>query len=137
MRAKQPARPLAGSNLFIFISEMNVDKNIIKSKIEELIQTGSAAIFEIGEHYVQVAVNSPGEMICEAVSHHYHSAIDISLESSFAAMGFHLEEGGNYSRIYSVTTDDEINRLSEDIEKIFRDMYRADENAPFAVTDVE
>ena len=115
---------------------MNVDKNIIKSKIEELNQTGSAAIFEIGEHYVQLAVNSPGEMICEAVSHHYHSAINISLESSFAAMGFHLEEGGNYSRVYSVKTDEEIGKLTDDIEKIFKDLYHADESAPFAVTDI-
>ena len=115
---------------------MNIDKEIIKSTINELIISRSAVIFEIGDHYVQLAASSPGEMICEAVSHHYHSAIDISLESNFSAMGFHLEEGGNYSRIYPLNNDAEINILANDIEKIFKDIYKADENAPFGVTEL-
>jgi len=115
---------------------LNVDKNIIKSKIEELNQIGSAAIFEIGDHYVQLASVSRGMVKCEAVSHHYHSAIDISLESSFTAMGFHLEEGGNYSRVYMINSESEVEKLTSDIEKIFKDLYHSDENAPFAVTDI-
>ena len=116
---------------------MNLDKNIITEKIKELKQTGAAAIFTIGEHYVQLATRSPNEMYAEALSHHYHNAIDIGLEGSFTAMGFKLEEGGNYSRVYTVNAEEEISGLAGDIERIFRDLYRADENAPFEVSDVE
>ena len=51
-------------------------------------------------------------------------------------MGFHIEEGGNYSRIYPVNNESEIAKLADDIEKIFKDLYHADETAPFGVTEL-
>lgn len=116
---------------------MNVDKNIILEKIEELKRDGTAVVFEYGDHYVQIAAQSPGEFYVEAVSHHYHSAIDIGLESSFAAMGFHLEEGGNYSRVYPAGAISETDKLADDIVRIFRDLYQAGgNNEPFVVNDI-
>jgi hypothetical protein len=116
---------------------MNLDKNIIKDKLREISISGSAVVFDIAGHYVQLACTEPGKLYCEAVSHHFHSAINTGLEASFAAMGFHLEEGGNYSRVYSAGTDTEFEKIAGDIEIIFRDLYHADESAPFEVSDVE
>jgi len=116
---------------------MNVDKNIIKEKIEELKRNGTAVVFECGDYYVQIAAHSPGELYVEAVSHHYHSSINIGLESSFAAMGFHLEEGGNYSRVYPAGATSETDMLADDIVKIFSDLYLAgSSNEPFVVNDI-
>ena len=116
---------------------MNLDKNIIKEKLQEIIQNGTAVVFEIAGHYTQLAASDPGRLYCEAASHHFHSAIDIGLEASFAAMGFHLEEGGNYSRVYPASTDEDLDKIAEDMEIIFRDLYHADSSAPFEVNDVE
>ena len=79
---------------------MAADRQIILDTLNRIINESGAAVFTIEDHYVQVAVEGPSEIYCEAVSHHYHSSIDINLESSFVKMGFHLEEGGNYSRRY-------------------------------------
>lgn len=116
---------------------MNLDKNIIKEKLGEICKAGAAIVFEISEHYVQLAAAEPGRLYCEAVSHHFHSGIDIGLEASFAAMGFHLEEGGNYSRAYPAATPEDLDKIADDIEVIFRDLYHADSTAPFEVNDVE
>jgi len=116
---------------------MNVDRNIILEKIEELKRDGTAVVFEVGDYYVQLAANNPGEMYVEAVSHHYHSAINIGLESSFSAMGFHLEEGGNYSRVYPTGAISETEKLADEIVRIFRDLYQAgNNNEPFVVNDI-
>lgn len=116
---------------------MNYDKNIVKDKLEEICGNGTAVIFEIADHYVQLAAIEPGTLQCEAVSHHFHAAIDIGLEASFAAMGFHLEEGGNYSRVYSASTQEDFEKIADELEIIFRDLYHADSSAPFEVNDVE
>jgi hypothetical protein len=71
------------------------------------------------------------------IARQFHSAIDIGLEASFAAMGFHLEEGGNYSRVYPASTVEDLDKIAEDMEIIFRDLYHADSSAPFEVNDVE
>jgi len=116
---------------------MNYDKNIVKDKLEEICRNGAAVVFEIGGHYVQLAAVEPGRLYCEAASHHFHSAIDIGLEASFAAMGFHLEEGGNYSRAYPASTAGDLEKIVDEMELIFRDLYHADSSAPFEVNDVE
>ncbi len=116
---------------------MNADKTIIKEKLNEIIKNGTAVVFEIAGHYVQLAAAEPGRLYCEAVSHHFHSAIDIGLEASFAAMGFHLEEGGNYSRVYPASTDEDLEKIASDAEYIFAHIYRSDDSAPFEVNDVE
>lgn len=116
---------------------MNLDKNIIKEKLGEICTGGAAVVFEIGGHYVQLAAIEPGRLYCEAASHHFHSGIDIELEASFAAMGFHLEEAGNYSRAYPASTAEDLEKIADDMEIIFRDLYHADSSAPFEVNDVE
>jgi hypothetical protein len=116
---------------------MNADKNIIKEKLQNLVDTGGeAVVFALGDYYVQAANAAPGELYCEAVSHHYHSSIETSLESGFIAMGFHLEEGGNYSRSCRAGSPDEIDKIADDIVKIFSDLYRAGDNEPFEVTEM-
>ncbi|MBL8017816.1 MAG: hypothetical protein JNK43_11135 [Ignavibacteria bacterium] len=116
---------------------MNYDKNIVKAKLQEICRNGTAVVFEIAGHYVQLAAAEPGRLYCEAASHHFHSAIDIGLEASFAAMGFHLEEGGNYSRVYPASTEEDFEKIAAELEIIFRDHYHADSAAPFEVNDVE
>jgi hypothetical protein len=116
---------------------MATNNEIIKSKIEELKQTGDAAIFDIEGLFVQLAPAGAGEMYCEALSHNYNPAVSPALEGSFAAMGFKLDKGGNYSRIYSVNTIQEIDKLVQDIERIFRELFRVDYNAQIEVMDVE
>lgn len=116
---------------------MNADKNIIKEKLQSLVNSGGeAVVFALGDFYVQVANTSKGMLYCEAVSHHYHSSIDTSLESGFIAMGFHLEEGGNYSKSCQTGTPDEIDKIADDIVKIFSDLYRSGDNEPFEVTEL-
>ena len=116
---------------------MASNNEIIKSKIEELKQTGDAAIFDIGGLFVQLAPAGAGEMYCEAVSHNYNPAVSPALEGSFAAMGFKLDKDANYNRTYNVNTIQEIDKLVQDIERIFRELFRADDNAQLEVTDVE
>jgi hypothetical protein len=116
---------------------MSANSEIIKSKIEELKQTGSAAIFSISDYFVQMALSGDGEMYCEALSHNYNPAVSPALEGSFAAMGFKLDKGANYSRVYKVNTDQEIDEMVQDMERIFRELYAADELTPMEVTDVE
>lgn len=116
---------------------MSSNTGIIKSKIEELKQTEAAAIFGIGDYYVQLAPAGQGEMYCEALSHNYNPAVNAALEGSFAAMGFRLEKDANYSKVYPVNTAQEIDMLVNDIERIFIELYRTDYNAHMEVTDVE
>ena len=114
---------------------MAVDKQIILNTLNWIIKENSAAVFAIGDHYVQVAasISMPEEIYCEAVSHHYHSAIDINLESSFVKMGFLLEEGGNYGRRYLGVGAE---RLADDIVFIFEEIYRSNPAAEFEVTEL-
>lgn len=116
---------------------MNLDKQIIKEKITEINQTMAAAVFSIGGHFVQAAAQGSGQIYAEAVSHHYHSGLGIGLEAGFAAMGYNLEEGGNYSRVYSINTEGGIDKIADDFEYIFKNLYNADPNLPFEVEDVE
>ncbi|MBE2227382.1 MAG: hypothetical protein IAE93_08575 [Ignavibacteria bacterium] len=112
---------------------MAADKQIIINTVNWLIKENSAAIFAIGEHYVQAASSMPGEIYCEAVSHHYHSGVDIGLESAFIKMGFHLEEAGNYSRRYLSA---EAERIADDIVYIFEEIYGSDPATEFEVTEL-
>lgn len=116
---------------------MNLDKQIIKEKITELNQTMAAAVFSIGDFYVQAAAQSRGKIYAEAVSHHYHSGLGIGLESGFAALGFKLEEGGNYSKVYSIEGEGGADKIAEDFEYIFKNFYTADPDLPFEIEDVE
>lgn len=83
---------------------MAADKQLIKNTLISSLNDNGAVVFALGDHYVQTAAVSPNEIYCEAVSHHYHSSLEISLESEFTKLGFHLEEGGNYSRRYSIAS---------------------------------
>jgi hypothetical protein len=117
--------------------QMASNNEIIKSKIEELKKTGDAVIFDIGGLFVQLAPAGVGELYCEALSHNFNPAVSPALEGSFAAMGFKLDNGANYSKTYPVKTVQEIDKLVQDIERIFRELFRADENAQMEVIDVE
>lgn len=121
----------------IKVKLMNLDKQIIKEKIADILLAGTAAVFTIGDHFVQLAAQSSDVIYAEAVSHHFHSGLGIGLEASFASLGFKLEEGGNYSRVYPAASGSDIEKITEDIEVIFRDFYHASPTAPFEVDDVE
>lgn len=116
---------------------MNLDKQIIKEKIADILLAGTAAVFTIGEHFVQLAPQSSDSIYAEAVSHHFHDGIGIGLEASFASLGYKLEEGGNYSKVYPAGSSHDIDKITDEIELIFRDFYHADTSAPFEVDDVE
>jgi hypothetical protein len=116
---------------------MSKNTEIIKSKIEELKQKGSAVIFDIGGLYVQLVPFEPGKMYCEAVSHNFNPAVSETLKGSFSAMGFKLDEKANYSRNYAVNTTEEINKLVQDIERIFTGLYGLKPDAQMEVTEVE
>ena len=116
---------------------MSSNNEIIKSKIEELKQTGNAVIFDIGGLFVQLAPAGEGEMYCEALSHNFNPAVSPALEGSFAALGFKLDKGANYSKTYPVNTVQEIGKLVQDIERIFQELFRMYENAQIKVIDVE
>ena len=115
---------------------MAADKQIIINTLNWVKSEGSAAVFTIGDHFVQAASILPYEMYCEAVSHHYHASLDIHLESSFVQMGFLLAEGGNYNRKYYTGDEAAIEKLADDIMKIFGEIYRSDINLPFEVTEL-
>ncbi|MBZ0202391.1 MAG: hypothetical protein IT281_05360 [Ignavibacteria bacterium] len=115
---------------------MAADKQIIIDALNTAIAGGGAVVFAIGDHFVQAAATAPGEIVAEAVSHHFHSGIDIGLESSFAAMGFGLEEGGNYGRKYSTGDAASVEKIADDFMRIFDELYHADINLPFEVSDV-
>lgn len=116
---------------------MNLDKQIIKEKLSEISQNGSAAVFSIGDYFVQAASHEAGKIYAEAVSHHYHSGLGIGLESGFASLGYKLEEGGNYSRVYPVGSSQELDKIADDFEYIFKNYYITDPSLPFEVEDVE
>lgn len=115
---------------------MAADKQIIINTLNWIKKEGGAAVFEIGDHFVQAASTIPSEMYCEAVSHHYHSAISMQLENSFTQMGFLLQEGGNYSRNYFAGDDKAVENFANDIMKIFEELYHSDINMPFEVTEL-
>jgi hypothetical protein len=115
---------------------MAADKQIIINTLRWILNENSAAVFAIDEHYVQAAVSMPNEIYCEALSHHYHSAIDIALVSAFINMGFHLEEGGYYSRRYYISDDSDLERFAGDVVKIFEKLYKSDPAKPFEVTEL-
>ena len=116
---------------------MSTNHEIIKSKIEDLKQKGSAVIFDIDGLYVQLVPSEPGQMYCEAVSHNFNPAVSKALEGSFSAMGFKLDKKANYSRHYSVNTKEEIDKLVQDIERIFTGLYGLEPNSQIDVTGVE
>ncbi len=116
---------------------MNLDKQIIKEKLSDIIISGSAAVFTIGDFYVQASGQAKDKLYAEAVSHHYHSGIGIGLEASFASLGYKLEEGGNYSKVYNINTGHDIDAVTDEFEIIFRDYYHASPTAHFEVDDVE
>src|SRR5690242_1151790 len=109
---------------------MAADKQIIINTLNWVKSEGGAAVFTIGDHFVQAASIQPSEMYCEAVSHHFHTSLDINLESSFIGMGFLLAEGGNYNRKYYTGDEGSIEKLADDIVKIFNDIYRSDIHLP-------
>lgn len=115
---------------------MAADKQVILNTLDWVKTNGGAAVFAIGDHFVQVASTLPDEIYCEAVSHHYHSSLDIQLESAFIQMGFLLQEGGNYNRKYYSGDEASVNKLADDIMKIFNELYRSDINLPFEVTEL-
>lgn len=115
---------------------MNLDKQIIKEKVSEINQTMAAAVFSIGDFYVQAAAQGKGKIYTEALSHHYHSGLGIGLEAGFASLGFKLEEGGNYSKVYTINSEADLDKLAGDFEYIFKNFYNADPNLPFEVEDV-
>ena len=115
---------------------MAADKQLIKNTLISSLNDNGAVVFALGDHYVQTAAVSPNEIYCEAVSHHYHSSLEISLESEFTKLGFHLEEGGNYSRRYSIASGSDIDKLTEDIVFIFEVIYKADSNLPFEISEL-
>ncbi len=115
---------------------MAADKQIIINTLNWIKNDSGAAVFAIGEHYVQVTSTLPAEMYCEAISHHYHSSLDIQLESSFVKMGYLLAEGGNYNRKYYTGDEASIEKFADDIMKIFDEVYRSDINLPFEVTEL-
>lgn len=116
---------------------MSTNYEIIKSKINELKQKGSAAIFDIGGFYVQLVPSEPGQMYCEAVSHNFNPAVSEALNGSFSAMGFKLDEKANYSRSYAVSTIQEVDKLVQDIVKILTNLYGLEPDAEMEVTEVE
>ncbi len=118
------------------IKIMAADKQIIINTLNWIKSEGGAAVFTIGDHFVQAASILPLEMYCEAVSHHYHTSLDIHLENSFTQMGFLLTEGGNYNRKYFTGDEAAIEKFADDIVKIFVDLYRSDINLPFEVTEI-
>ena len=115
---------------------MAADKQEIINSLNYIKKESGAVVFAIGDHYVQAASTMPDEIYCEAVSHHYHLAINIGLESSFVQMGFLLQEGGNYNRKYSVKDDTAIEKLADDIVRIFNELYISDHTLPFEVTEL-
>jgi hypothetical protein len=115
---------------------MTADKQLIKNTLINSLKENSAAVFALGSHYVQTAAISPQEIYCEAVSHHYHSLLDISLETAFTNLGFHLEEGGNYSRRYLIESSSNINKLAEDIVYIFENIYESESGLPFEISEL-
>ncbi len=44
----------------------------------------------------------------EAVSHHQHSSVSPSVESSFKSLGFALQPGENYTKFISLNSEDSI-----------------------------
>ena len=116
---------------------MNLDKQIITEKLSDILLNETAAVFSIGDFYVQAAARDSATIYAEAVSHHYHGGIGIGLESSFSGLGYKLEEGGNYSKIYPAGSSHEIDKIADDFERIFKNFYNADHKLPFAVDDVE
>jgi hypothetical protein len=115
---------------------MAADKQIILNTLNWIKREGGAAVFAIGDHFVQAAATLPDEIYCEAVSHHYHSSLDIQLENAFTHMGFVLQEGGNYNRKYYSGDAGSIEKLADDIMKIFNELYHSDINLPFEVTEL-
>ena len=115
---------------------MAADRQLIIDALKNAKESEGAVVFAIGDHYVQANSVSSVEMYVEAVSHHYHSGIDIGLESSFTKMGFLLTEGGNYNRKYFTADEAAIGVLADDMMKIFNELYRSDINLPFEVTEV-
>jgi hypothetical protein len=87
--------------------------------------------------FIQLAPAGEGEMYCEALSHNFNPAVSPALEDSFATMGFKLDKGANYSKTFPVNTVQEIDKLVQDIERIFKELFRTDENAQIEVIDVE
>ena len=65
------------------------------------------------------------------------SKIEELKQTGFTAMGFKRDKGANFSRTYSVNTIQEIDKLVQDIERIFRELFRTDDYAQIEVTDVE
>ncbi len=115
---------------------MAADKQEIINSLNYIRNENGAVVFAIGEHFVQAASALPDEIYCEAVSHHYYSGINIALESSFINMGFLLLEGGNYSRKYHAVSDADIEKIADDILKIFNELYISDHTLPFEVTEL-
>ncbi len=115
---------------------MAADKQEIINSLNYILKESGAVVFAIGEHYVQAASTLPDEIYCEAVSHHYHSAINIGLESSFLNMGYVLQEGGNYSRRYNAGDNSAIEKIADDIIKIFGELYISDHTLPFEITEL-
>lgn len=116
---------------------MSTRTEIIKSKIEELKQKGSAVIFDIGGFYVQLVSSEPGQMYCEAVSHNYNPAVNDALEGSFSAMSFKLDKGTNYCRTYAVSTVQEVDMLVRDIERVFTELYGLAPDKKIDVSEIE
>lgn len=116
---------------------MNLDKQIIKEKISDILINGSAAVFSIGDFFIQAAAQDSATIYAEAVSHHYHNGLGIGLEAGFSGLGYKLEEGGNYSKVYPAGSSHEIDKIADDFEYIFKNFYKADPGLPFAVEDVE
>ncbi len=115
---------------------MAADKQEIINSLNYINKESGAVVFAIGDHYVQAASTIPDEIYCEAVSHHYHLAINIGLEGSFINMGYLLKEGGNYTKRYSAGSGNEIENIANEIVKIFNELYISDPELPFEVTEL-
>lgn len=115
---------------------MASNSEILREKAKEVAGGSGAYIFTIGDHFMQLAGITLGEIYSEAVSHHFMESLSPALEPSFRSLGYNLGDGANYSKTYPATSEG-IENFINDAEIIFRDYYHEDINIPFEVVDAE
>jgi hypothetical protein len=111
---------------------MDNNSQTLLYKLQYIIKDGGSIIFAIGDYYVQLAKDkSDKDIYFEAVSHHFLDILPNNIGKEFSKLNFKIDDGNYYKKV----DPNNIESVIEDVQTIFKDIYKVNFEKEFEVTD--
>lgn len=113
---------------------MYSNTRLLEEKLKKLSTTEGFFICDIAGYYMQFSRHeNETSFYIEALSHFYSKELSALLEPDFMRLGFHIEDG-NYFKYTPISM---IDSVVEEVETIFKNLYKTDYHTPFEITEEE